>query len=203
MTAIEFCKWVNNCLLPNSTLESGYPRKISVTTTCRGLDELGFEVFTTQKGIFIDGHECEDVVEQRNNFLRRMTKIGFLHFTNAPTENSVKAIPTDIEPPLVDQREKTVILFHDESTFSANEDQNIMWGVKGQKFIKPKSKGAGIMVSDFIDEKSGFLAFSDDEYEEANISNPNLPKYAREFLEYGESREGYWNHDKFWDELQL
>ena len=126
-----------------------------------------------------------------------MTKIGFLHFTNAPTENSVKAIPTDIEPPLVDQREKTVVLFHDESTFSANEDQNIMWGVKGQKMIKPKSKGAGIMVSDFIDEKSGFLAFSDDEYEEVKISNPNLPKYAREFLEYGENREGYWNRDKF------
>ena len=72
-----------------------------------------------------------------------------------------------------------------------------MWGEKGQKMIKPRSKGAGIMVSDFIDELHGFLAFSDEEYEEAKKSNPNIRKYARELLEYGESREGYWNRDKF------
>lgn len=85
---------------------------------------------------------------------------------------------------------------HDESTFSANDDQNIMWWVKGQKMTKPKSKGAGIMVSDFIDEQ-GFLALTDEEYEEAKKSDPRISKYAREFLEYGESREGYWNRDKF------
>ena len=90
---------------------------------------------------------------------------------------------------VLDQQDKTVVFFHDESTFSSNEDQSIMWGEKGQKMIKPKSKGAGIMVSDFIDELHGFLAFSDQEYEEA--------KYAHEFLEYGESSEGYWNRDKF------
>ena len=32
----------------------------------------------------------------------------------------------------------------------------------------PKSKGSGIMVSDFIDERIGFLALTDEEYEEAN-----------------------------------
>ena len=37
----------------------------------------------------------------------------------------------------------------------------------------------------------------DEEYEEAKKLNPNIRKYAREFLEYGESREGYWNCDKF------
>ena len=52
------------------------------------------------------------------------------------------------------------------------------------------------MVSDFIDELHGFLAFFDDEYEEAKKSNPNIRKYASEFLEYGESREGYLNRDK-------
>ena len=64
-----------------------------------------------------------------------------------------------------------------------NEDQNVMWGVKGQKMIKPKSKGAGIMVSDFIDEFQGFLALTDDEYEAAKASDPGIKKYAREFLE--------------------
>ena len=123
--------------------------------------------------------------EQRNIFLRRMVKIGFLHFTNAPTESSQKSIPSDINTPpplLLDQRDKTVVFFHDESTFSSYEDQNIMWGEKGQTMIK-------MTCMDFW--------HPDDEYEEAKKLNPNIRKYAREFLEYGESREGYWNCDKF------
>ena len=53
------------------------------------------------------------------------------------------------------------------------------------------------MVSDFIDEHNGFLALSDEEYQAAKATNPNIRPYAREFLEYGESREGYWTRDKF------
>ena len=52
------------------------------------------------------------------------------------------------------------MFFHDESTFSANEDQNLMWGVN-----KPKSRGAGIMVSDFIDEHNVFLSLTDTDEE--------------------------------------
>ena len=114
-----------------------------------------------------------------------------------PTESSQQAIPKDIDPPTIERRSKTVMFFHDESTFNANEDQYIMWGTKGQKMIKPKSRGAGIMVSDFIDEIHGFLAFSDEEYEEAKETIPGIRKYAREFLEYGESKEGYWTRDRF------
>ena len=31
--------------------------------------------------------------------------------------------------------------------------------------LRPKSKGAGIMVSDFIEEHNGYLHLSDEEYE--------------------------------------
>ena len=54
--------------------------------------------------------------------------------------------------------------------------------------VKPNSKGAGIMVSDFVDEHNGFLALSDDEYEAAKVTNR---KYARQFLEYGESKDRF------------
>ena len=40
----------------------------------------------------------------------------------------------------------------------SNEDQPTQWGMKGEKMLKPKSKGSGIMVSDFVDEHNGFLA---------------------------------------------
>ena len=63
-----------------------------------------------------------------------MTKLGFLHFTNAPTEDAMKALPSDT-------CSKTVVFFHDEFTFMSNEDQPTQWGMKGEKMIKPKSKG--------------------------------------------------------------
>ena len=136
------------------------------------------------------------MIEARKLFLRKMTKIGFLHFTNAPTEDTARSLP-DIDCPTSEVRSKTVVFFNDKTTLMSNEDQTTQWGTKGDKMMKPKSKGAGIMVSDFIDEHSGFLALSDAEYYQVKTTKPHLRKYAREFLEYGESREGYWTRDKF------
>ena len=156
---------------------------------------------TVRKGIFIDGHERSDVVDARKLFLRKLTKLGFLHFTNAPSEDAMRALP-DVDCPASDQRAKTVVFFHDESTFMSNEDQSTQWGMKGEKMMKPKSRGAGIMVSDFVDEHNGFLALSDAEYDRVKVLNPRLRKYAREFLEYGENKEGYWTRDRFIAQMQ-
>ena len=105
------------------------------------------------------------------------------------------AIPTDINLPTLEKRSKTVVFYHDESTFNANNDQNLKWGVKGEKMIKPKCKGAGIMISDFIDEHQGFLALIEEEYYTVKQSNPAIKQYAHEILEYGGSHEGYWTRD--------
>ena len=57
LTTVDFCKWVNECFLPNCTLEPGFPRKIGLETARLWLHHLGFEVLTVRKGIFVDGHE--------------------------------------------------------------------------------------------------------------------------------------------------
>ena len=54
---------------------------------------------------------------------------------------------------------------------SCHEDQSTQWGMKGEKMMKPKSRGAGIMVSD---EHNGFLALSDAKYERAKVLNPPI-----------------------------
>ena len=65
--------------------------------------------------------------------------------------------------------------------------------------LVPKSKGAGIMVSDFISEKYGYLRST----EEAKIRFPNLTQQsARAFLECGESKEGYWTSEKFMNQIK-
>ena len=110
LTAPVFCRWVDESLLPNTTLEPGFPWKVGLETARLWLHHLGFEVLTVQKGVFIDGHEREDVVESRKLFLRKMTKLGFLHFTNAPTEETMRAVP-DVDAPTNEQRLKTVVFF--------------------------------------------------------------------------------------------
>ena len=67
-------------------------------------------MLTDQKGIIIDGHERPDVVEACKLFLRKLTKIGFLHFTTAPTEEAVKALPS-VNCPTSERRAKTVVSF--------------------------------------------------------------------------------------------
>ena len=74
LKSADFCRWVNDSLLPQSTLEPGSPRKISIETARLWLHHLGFEVMTAKKGIAIP-----DVIETRKLFHRKMTKIGFLH----------------------------------------------------------------------------------------------------------------------------
>ena len=67
--------------------------------------------------------------------------------------------------------------------------------------VKPKSRGSGITVSDFIDERNGYLALTKEEYDHAKVTNPTI--LAREFLEYGESKEGYWTSDKFMKQMEM
>ncbi|MCG8620848.1 MAG: hypothetical protein MJE68_02450 [Proteobacteria bacterium] len=77
-----------------------------------------------------------------------MIEVGFLHPDQAPTPEAQRAFLCDVPLPSSEVREKTVVIFHDESTFNAkfNDDQ---WGVKGEGMLRPKSKGSGIMVLDF------------------------------------------------------
>lgn len=53
--------------------------------------------------------------------------------------------------------------------------------------MRPKSKGSGIMVSDFIDERNGCLQLTEEEYERAKEKDPTIRKHARQLLEYGEA----------------
>ena len=128
MTSIAFCRWVNESLLPNSILDPGYPRTVSVETARKWLHELGFEVLDKKKGIYIDDHEREDVVQHHQRFLRQLVAGGFLAAEFAPNLEAKSAFPTDIDQPSPERREKNIFIFHDESTFNANDDEALQWG---------------------------------------------------------------------------
>ena len=77
MTSRSFCSWANDTRLPNTTLEPGAPRKASVEVARRWLHTMGFTVKRITKGIYVDGHERQDVIEARDSFLKKMTSLGF------------------------------------------------------------------------------------------------------------------------------
>lgn len=71
-----------------------------------------------------------------------------------------------------------------------------MWALEDMTVIRPNSKEFGIMVSNFIDQHSGYLRLTDD-HELATSADPTFPKEAHALLEYGAEHEGYWTNEKF------
>ena len=78
----------------------------------------------------------------------------------------------------------------------------MQWGRPENQIIRPKSRGSGIMVSDFITEKDGYLCLTEEEYTVAKQNDPNIRMGARVLLEYGEARDGYWTGPKFMKQME-
>ena len=154
-----------------------------------------------KKGTFVDGHEREVVVEYCNKFIRRMVALGFINKANAPTEEVKHALLVGIEQQQ-ERIDKTVIFFHDESIYHVNEDQPSFWGDSNTHVLKPKSKGAGIMVSDFVEEREDYLVLTFEQYDQAKLSDSHFPFQACQLLEYGDSKEGYWTSDRFMQQIE-
>ena len=129
-----------------------------------------------------------------------MVALGFL--TNAPTEETKNALPNDLECPSDEQIENTIILFHDESTFQANDHERKQLGIKDDHILVPKSEGAGIMVSDFISEQDGYLCLDENKFVEGWKKFPKLKRFGRATIEYGENKDGYWTLEKFIEQIK-
>ena len=57
-----------------------------------------------------------------------------------------------------------MVIYHNESIFNTNEGQTWMWREENRPAILPKTKGSGIMVSDFVEEHGEFLKLKDEEF---------------------------------------
>lgn len=58
------------------------------------------------------------------------------------------------------------------------------------------------MVSDLVEEYGGYLRLSEEDVFEATISDSEFPAEARELLEYGEEKEGYWTSARFMAQMK-
>ena len=81
-----------------------------------------------------------------------MTSLGFLNESNAPSDEAAKLLP---EVTISPEQRDTIFWFHDESSYNANDDQPTMWKDETMQVMRPKGRGTGLMVSDFIEERDG------------------------------------------------
>ena len=154
------------------------------------------------KVVFIDGHECSDVVKSMENFLKKMTECGFLHPKNAPTEKAAQALPADVPHMPKEEEEKCIVWFHGESAYNTSEDTPVLWRQKGKLPIKPKGKGSSIMLSEFIEEKDSYLALSDQQHElEVANSSDDVENSALAAIEIGKNCKGYWTGEHFMEQV--
>ena len=87
---------------------------------------MGFEVIKDGKGIYIDGHEREDVIVYR---MHSMVSLGFLNNQNAPTPEAAQCLSsTSACDSQAIRSERKVFIFHDKSIFNAYDDQKFQWG---------------------------------------------------------------------------
>ena len=193
MTAAKFRSWVNTELIPQSELPQGCPRQIAERTATKWLHQLGYHPQAHKKGIYIDGHEREDVIEYRKLFLRKLEILELTHLPPPLCADNQTAFQVGSET-----RSRTLVLiYHDESSFHANEGQSVLWAEDGRIPIRPKSQGRGLMVSDFVTEHFGLLQLDDKEFEKARKSDASISRAAREILRFGAANEGYWNSERF------
>lgn len=93
-----------------------------------------------------------------------------------------------------------IIIFHDESSFHANDYQSKYWLKPGEQVLKKKDKGRLIMVSDFIIEETGHIVLTE-ELRRAQLLLPEserLPDHARIVICPTSKATGdsYWNMEQ-------
>ncbi|KZS89290.1 hypothetical protein SISNIDRAFT_407601 [Sistotremastrum niveocremeum HHB9708] len=158
---------------------AGKTIQIHVRTARRWLKKSEWRYGKDGRGMYIDGHERQDVVKYRSAFVARWKDVYeprmFLYDRDG----------TKIQDPATDllHNKKRIILYtHDESTFYANDRRKTKWHHPHLDSLpQPKGEGESLMVSDFLSPEFGRLKKDDQE--------------ARVLFRAGNSRDGYFTND--------
>lgn len=116
------------------------PPGIRSRTARRWLSRLGYKWQDVKKGVFLDGHEREDVIEYRRKFLEEMKEMlpYLVEFAEDGTIQE-KIYPAGC---MINGhgRRPIVIITHDESIFSANDEKHHAWVKMAMLFCAQKAK---------------------------------------------------------------
>ena len=131
-------------------------RGISLATANRWLKKLDWQFGRKKNGMYIDGHEHEDVVKYREEFLERWKEYE-KRMVTYDNDGNIEHEPTGFAVPQRG-RFRLILVTHDESTFYANDHCKTQWMHATDK-ATPQRKGEGpsIMISDMNTSEWGRL----------------------------------------------
>ena len=174
------------------------PVEIKSRTTRKWLHQLVFEYKDVKKNVFVDGHERLFVVEDRKTFLNKMEELKpYLVEFDENGKMKDKTYPPDCAVGDQDRR-PVIVITNNECTFSANDGIRKTWTRIGDTFLRPKGRGQGIMVSEFLLPfgRLNLFSLSDEKQQEVMEKTGLTFKEAAELFEYGKNNEGYWDGPK-------
>ncbi|KIY48762.1 hypothetical protein FISHEDRAFT_8255, partial [Fistulina hepatica ATCC 64428] len=151
-------------------------RSISLRTAQCWLKHFGWRYEHVRKGMYIDGHERDDVVAYRQEFLGRWKEyerrmVTYDSETGEPT--FPKGFPITPGTPF-----RLILITQDECTFYANDQRKLVWNhLSTMPTPLPKGEGQSIMVSDFLTSDWGRLTDGDED--------------CRVLFRAGANRDGY------------
>ena len=122
VTPAKFQKGLNKIILPSLSI---YPNKpLCERTARRWLVKLGWQRTKIKKGVYVDGHEREDVVSYRQNvFLPKMAEYEQRMAKYERVGDNLQRVAPTLQP---GERE-LIPEFHDESSFHAFEHTTSAW----------------------------------------------------------------------------
>lgn len=182
---------------PDVQKRFGLKKTIGLSTAQGWMHRLRFRWSKTPSGQYVDGHEREDVVKYRCEvFLPALEKLRpLLRQFNTDGEEVIDSPNHDegesaASPPI----RRTVIWWHDESTFYANDRRKVRWVHEGEKAVpQAKGEGASLMVSDFVSAEYGWLRAKDGGIESVS---------ARRLFRPGKNRDGYYTNEDILDQVK-
>ncbi|CAG8682496.1 14975_t:CDS:2 [Gigaspora margarita] len=169
---LNFVKFIEDEVIPALGIEE--KTTISHTTAREWLHKLGWQYKDHSKNIYFDGHEREDVVAYRREFLRKLAELR-RRMATYEGENLDQIIPPLLLPEI-------------DGVVKA-------WGPEDESQLRSKSQGLSLHVSDFICESIGRLQLSEEEC----AINDSLPDDKRlvhteacVIMYPGTNRDGWW-----------
>ncbi|KAG0708007.1 hypothetical protein DFH29DRAFT_979596 [Suillus ampliporus] len=143
----------------------GLSKTVSLATAQRWMHKLGYHWKEEEKGQYVDGHECEDVITYHQKVFMPLWE-SFQYFLQNWKEDDVM-VEDDLDE--LPRHCQVVVWFHDESTFYAHDCCDVRWVHSTEGAVpKPKGEGASLMVAHFVSADYGWLQ-SEDGAETARI----------------------------------
>ena len=131
-------------------------RTILVQTARRWLKQLNWWYGKKPNGMYVDGHEREDVVQYRKEFIARW-KDYEKQMVTYDKDGNIDFTPTGFPVPQ-GHRFRLILVTHDKSMFYANDQRKTQYYHTSKK-ATPQKKGEGpsLMISDMLTSEWGRL----------------------------------------------